>query len=45
MLPDDVLPASFFLDREGRLVRFLRSYIDWDDPRVDVLVRELMGAG
>jgi thiol-disulfide isomerase/thioredoxin len=44
-LPDDVLPASFFLDREGRLVSFLRSYVDWNDPRVDALVRELTGAG
>ena len=42
VLPDDVLPASFFLDREGRVVRYLRSYVDWDDPAADHLVRELL---
>jgi thiol-disulfide isomerase/thioredoxin len=43
-LPDDVLPASYFLDRQGRVVRYLRSYVDWDDPRADALVRELIAA-
>ena len=45
LLPDDVLPASFFLDREGRVVSFLRSYVDWDDPRVDAHVVELAHGG
>jgi thiol-disulfide isomerase/thioredoxin len=45
LLPDDVLPASFFLDREGRVVSFLRSYVDWDDPRVDAHVAELGHGG
>jgi thiol-disulfide isomerase/thioredoxin len=43
-LPDDVLPASYFLDRQGRVVRFLRSYVDWDDPRADALVADLVAA-
>lgn len=42
VLPDDVLPASYFLDREGRVVRYLRSYVDWDDPAADRLVEELL---
>ncbi len=44
VLPDDVLPASFFLDRQGRVVRYLRSYVDWDAPEADALVRELLAA-
>jgi thiol-disulfide isomerase/thioredoxin len=44
VLPDDVLPASFFLDREGRVVSYLRSYVDWDDPAADRLVRELLAS-
>ncbi|HEY5789690.1 MAG TPA: TlpA disulfide reductase family protein [Gammaproteobacteria bacterium] len=43
VLPDDVLPASFFVDRDGNVVSFLRSYVDWDDPRVDAHVGELTG--
>jgi len=31
-LPVDVLPASFIIDREGRLIRYVRSYINWDSP-------------
>ncbi|RLA31614.1 MAG: TlpA family protein disulfide reductase [Gammaproteobacteria bacterium] len=42
VLPDDVLPASYFLDRQGRVVSFLRSFVDWDDPRADALVRDLI---
>jgi thiol-disulfide isomerase/thioredoxin len=34
-LPVDVLPASFVIDRQGRVTHFLRSYVDWDDPAVD----------
>jgi thiol-disulfide isomerase/thioredoxin len=30
--PVDVLPASFIIDRDGRVTHFLRSYVDWDDP-------------
>ncbi len=42
VLPDDVLPASFFIDREGRVVSYLRSYVDWDDPAVDHRIRDLI---
>ena len=43
VLPDDVLPASFFVDRDGNVISFLRSYVDWDDPRVDAYVAGLGG--
>lgn len=36
--PLDVVPANFIINREGMLVSFLRSYINWDDPEVDNMV-------
>lgn len=36
--PIDVFPASFFLDRDGRVVSYLRSLADWDAPAADKLV-------
>ena len=33
--PIDVLPASFILNREGRIISFLRSYADWDAPQAE----------
>jgi len=32
IFPVDVLPASFIIDRQGRVTHFLRSIVDWDDP-------------
>jgi len=43
-LPVDVLPASFLIGRDGRLTAFLRSYVDWDDPRAETMVRRLIAA-
>ncbi len=37
--PIDVLPATFVLDREGRIVSFLRSYADWDAPEAENMIR------
>jgi len=30
--PIDVVPANFIVDRQGHVVAYLRSYVDWDDP-------------
>jgi thiol-disulfide isomerase/thioredoxin len=43
--PVDVLPASFILDRQGRVVAFLRSYADWDAPEADEMIRGYLAAG
>ncbi|WP_210396085.1 TlpA disulfide reductase family protein [Motiliproteus sediminis] len=40
--PVDVFPASFFLDRDGRVLSYLRSYADWDDEQADEMVRRLI---
>ena len=41
--PVDVLPATFILDREGRIVSFLRSYADWDAPEAEDMIRGHLG--
>ena len=40
--PLDVLPSNFILDREGRVIGMLRSYVDWDSPVADVFVERLV---
>jgi len=38
--PVDVLPATFILDRQGRMVSYLRSFVDWDAPEAAVMLRD-----
>lgn len=40
--PVDVLPASFIIGRDGRLKRFLRSFVNWDDPEAEAMIRRLI---
>ena len=40
--PVDVLPSNFILDREGRAIGMLRSYVDWDSPAADEFVGRLL---
>ena len=40
--PIDVLPSNFILDREGRAIGVLRSYVDWDSPVADEFVKRLL---
>ena len=42
VFPVDVLPASFIINRKGQAVGLLRSYVDWDDPRTDTLIKRLI---
>jgi thiol-disulfide isomerase/thioredoxin len=43
--PIDVLPATFVIDRDGRMVSFLRSYADWDAPEAEDMIRVHLGGG
>ena len=43
--PIDVLPATFVIGREGRMVSFLRSYADWDAPEAEDMIRIHLGGG
>ncbi|MCF6282844.1 MAG: TlpA family protein disulfide reductase [Candidatus Polarisedimenticolaceae bacterium] len=36
--PLDVVPANFIIDRNGMVVSFLRSYVEWDDPEVEDMI-------
>lgn len=31
ILPIDVVPANYIVNRQGEVVAYLRSYVDWDD--------------
>ena len=42
ILPLDVLPANFIIDREGRVVGVLRSYVDWESPAAYEFVERLI---
>ncbi len=40
--PVDVVPASFLIDRKGQAIGVLRSFVDWDSPETDVLIKRLI---
>lgn len=40
--PMDVFPANFIINRRGELIAFLRSYVDWDAPEAETMVKELL---
>ncbi|MBT1446621.1 TlpA family protein disulfide reductase [Shewanella sp. JM162201] len=44
VFPLDTIPATFILNREGQLVAFVRSYVDWDDPKAEALLQGLIAA-
>lgn len=44
VFPLDTIPATFILNREGQLVAFVRSYIDWDDPKAEALLQSIIAA-
>ncbi len=37
--PMDVVPASFIIDRHGKVISFLRSYVDWDEPLASEMIQ------
>lgn len=40
--PVDVLPSSFILNRQGQAMGLLRSYVEWDAPLADRLIKRLI---
>ena len=40
--PVDVIPTSIIIDREGQAMGLLRSNIDWDGPKTDMLIKLLV---
>ena len=37
--PLDVVPANFMIDRNGNLISFLRSFVDWDDQMAHDMIQ------
>jgi len=42
--PLDVLPATFILDRDGNVIAFVRSFVDWDAPEAAAVLRDYIAA-
>ncbi|SDK35134.1 Thiol-disulfide isomerase or thioredoxin [Ferrimonas sediminum] len=42
VLPTDLVPATFILNEKGELVAFVRSFVDWDNPKVQALVEKYL---
>ena len=40
--PVDVLPSNFIIDRDGRAIGMLRSYVDWESRAADEFVERLI---
>jgi thiol-disulfide isomerase/thioredoxin len=40
--PVDVLPSNFIIDREGRAIGMLRSYVDWESRAADEFIERLI---
>ncbi len=40
--PVDVIPVNFIIDRNGQATGLLRSYVDWDNPLSDTLIKHLI---
>ena len=40
--PIDVLPANFLVDRDGRVTGYVRSYVDWEEPEAEAMIRRLI---
>ncbi|TKB46571.1 redoxin domain-containing protein [Ferrimonas sediminicola] len=42
VLPTDLVPATFILNEQGQLVAFVRSFVDWDNPKVQQLIEKYL---
>jgi thiol-disulfide isomerase/thioredoxin len=40
--PIDVLPSNFIIDREGRVIGLLRSFVEWESPLAEEFVARLI---
>lgn len=40
--PIDVLPSNFLIDRNTQAMGLLRSFVDWDHPMADTLIKRLI---
>ncbi len=38
VFPLDTIPATFILNKQGELIAFVRTFVDWDDPKAVELI-------
>lgn len=39
VFPLDTIPATFILNRDGELIAFVRTFVDWDDEKAVTLIK------
>ena len=39
VFPLDTIPATFILNRDGELIAFVRTFVDWDDDKAVTLIK------
>jgi thiol-disulfide isomerase/thioredoxin len=39
VFPLDTIPATFILNRDGELIAFVRTFVDWDDKQATELIQ------
>tara|TARA_R110001583_G_scaffold134394_1_gene286076 strand:+ start:7096 stop:7677 length:582 start_codon:yes stop_codon:yes gene_type:complete len=43
ILPIDVVPASFIINRQGEVISYMRSFADWDSPAASQMILSHLG--
>ncbi len=42
IFPLDTIPATFILNKQGELIAFVRTFVDWDDPEAVQLINRFL---
>nr|WP_258405332.1 TlpA disulfide reductase family protein [Shewanella mesophila] len=42
VFPLDTIPATFILNKQGELIAFVRTFVDWDDPKAVELINSFI---
>ncbi len=42
VFPLDTIPATFILNKEGHLIAFVRTFVDWDDEKAVELIQSFI---
>ncbi|MGS0683171.1 TlpA disulfide reductase family protein [Shewanella sp. 125m-7] len=42
VFPLDTIPATFILNRDGELIAFVRTFVDWDDDKAVTLIKSFL---
>jgi len=42
VFPLDTIPATFILNKDGELLAFVRTFVDWDDKKAEELIQSFI---